>query len=86
MQTFYFVAGEQVITVQSRTVIDAWMKIENRNQPIAAEFRRLPIEAWTADGKLIATHDWAGWHRAVLLDTYGENFQEILDNARQLAM
>lgn len=87
MNTWYFVAGEQVITVSSRTVLDAWLKIEirARRYPIASEFQNLLIEAYSVDGVVVAKRSWQQWHDAVLQDTYGDNFREILDAAVELA-
>jgi hypothetical protein len=86
MKTFYFVAGEQVITVRSITVLDAWMKVENksRREPIASEFRNLPIDAFDEEGVKLFTRTWDGWNNEVLRDTYGEGYRAILDNAAAL--
>jgi len=86
MTKFYFAAGEQVTSADSRNVLDAWMSIANRarRQPIAREFRELPIQAFDESGKLIATRCWSGWEEAVLRDTYGDNFRAILDHAAEL--
>ena len=85
MKTWYFVAGEQVVTVRSYTVHDAWMKVAGRTRyPLASEFRTLPIEAYDADGIVIAKRSWQEWDEAVLRDTYGKNFRSILDHAADL--
>lgn len=83
MTTFYFVAGEQVVTIASCSPLDAFLALQIRSerQPIAAEFFRLPVECFDADGNLLAKRKWQQWRQAVLLDTYGENFQDVLDNA-----
>lgn len=85
-QKFYFVAGEQVITRQSITVLDAWNSLEiyAKTNPIPDEFRRLPITATDAEGQTIATRTWANWHQELLRDTYGDDFQAIANRANSL--
>lgn len=86
MSRFYFVAGEQVTSAESCSVLDAWMKIESRarREPIASEFRELPIAAHDDSGRVLATRTWSGWHDAVLRDTYGDNFRGVLAHAAEL--
>ena len=84
--TFYFVAGEQVVTLESLTVLDAWLKFTNRARrlPVADEFRRLPIEAYDTTGAKLATRTWQGWQDELAKDTYGSNWREYADHAAEL--
>jgi hypothetical protein len=86
-KTFYFVAGEQVMTFASISVLDAWMKLERHaeKQPVACEYRELLIDACDETGNVLESHNWNGWHEALLRDTYGENWREHMDHAGSLA-
>jgi hypothetical protein len=87
MSVFYFVAGEQLIRSESISILDAWMLLEQRAKhcyPVAREFRELPIAGTDCDGNVLATRSWQGWHDAVLEDTYGSNWREVLDHASSL--
>jgi len=80
MLTFYFVAGEQVMTRRSYRLLDAWLSIENCKH-LASEFRELPITAYDRNGQKICTRRWAAWHDALMRDTYGSDWHRHVDNA-----
>lgn len=86
MTTFYFAAGEQVMTIRSSTVLDAWLAltVKAAKMPIASEFRRLPIEAMDAEGNRIEKRTWEQWQEALLRDTYGPGYQAVLKHAESL--
>lgn len=85
-ERFWFVAGEQAMGVVSISVLDAWLGIEckARSEPIASEFRTLPIEAFDSSGASLGAKTWRGWHEAVLRDTYGSRWHEHLEEAEAL--
>jgi hypothetical protein len=83
---FYFVAGERVVTRHSRNVLDAFLslKLYARKNPLASEFHRLPIEAVDAEGNVVGRRTWAEWDKEILRDTYGDDYDEVLENAAKL--
>lgn len=82
-RTWYFVAGEQVITRASVSMLDAWLSIEQfaKRNPIAAEFRTLVIICFDDRGKEVCRKRWEQWHAALVQDTYGDNvdFERVVD-------
>ncbi len=84
--TYYFVAGEQVITRSGSSPLEAWLSLENysRRFPVAAEFRNMAIECYNVDGELVASRDWDHWHAALMHDTYGDGWREIVSHAESL--
>lgn len=85
---FWFVVGEQVCGQHAHNVLDAWFKVETARGKYGCEFTKeenRTIEAYTADGKLIASRTWEGWHAALMADTYGEDWRESVKRAEELA-
>ena len=87
-QTFWFVVGEIVCGQSAYTLLDAWFKVEAANGKYGCEFTKeenRTIEAYTADGQLVASKTWEGWHDALMADTYGKDWKESAARAEALA-
>jgi hypothetical protein len=82
-QLFHFIAGEQHAQAAASNVLDAWLQIE-RKPILAAEFRRLPVEAYDEAGNKLAVRPFDGWHDALMRDTYGDNWREVVRHAEEL--
>lgn len=87
-QKFWFVVGEIACGQSAYNLLDAWLKVESANGKYGCEFTReenRTIEAYTEDGRLIAAKTWEGWHHALMVDTYGEDWIEAVKRAEALA-
>ena len=86
-QLFHFIAGEQHMQFASISPLDAWLNLTvyAKRNPVADEFRRLPIECYAGDSTSpLAKRTWDQWQDALMQDTYGDNWQEKLDHASEL--
>lgn len=84
---FWFTCGEFAQSATASTLLDAWWVIERREEmgQLPAEFRTpgAKIVATNNEGETLATRTYDGWHAALLRDTYGDNWREILDSAEE---
>lgn len=83
---FRFIAGEQHIAIQSRTLLDAWnaLTIKAKQQPLPIEFSRQVITAYDTEGTVLGARSWIKWQELLWEDTYGPNWREIMDHADSL--
>lgn len=85
---FWFVTGEFAHGVLSHSLLDAWLSIEIANGKYGSEFTKeanRTIEAYTEDGRLLECRTWEGWHRLLMEDTYGDDWEAHIENASRLA-
>jgi hypothetical protein len=77
---FRFVAEHEVITAHASNVLDAWLVVERLNERgiLPDVFKTRLIAAYTASGKLVDTKTFDQWHNALMTDTYGPEWRDVI--------
>lgn len=78
---------DYVIPYEASNPLNAWNGIEIRKRHAIypdAFFTSGQVSCYLLDGTLVATMTANAWHNAVLRDTYGDDWEQIMSRAEVL--